>query len=92
MSNQLQILLDRFMGGARGNPPEAKAYEFLEALSEEGKLLDYSEQDWIEAGRSIGMSDDQVAAWMETAASWIDDTTEDGEYEPEPSFWAKGTR
>lgn len=86
--NQLQVELDRFLRGTRPNPPEAKAYEFLEALAEEGKLFDYSEQDWVEAGRSQGMTDDQIAAWIETAASWIDDTTEEGEFEPEPAFWS----
>lgn len=85
--NDLQAELDRFMRGARPNPPEAKMYEFLEALSENGKLFDYSEQDWVEAGRSYGMSDNEIASWVETAASWLDDTTEDGEYEPEPAFW-----
>ncbi len=86
--NQLQAELDRFMRGARTNPPEAKMYEFLEVLSEKGKLLDYSEQDWIEAGRSQGLTDDEIANWIETAASWVDDTTEKGEYEPEKAVWA----
>lgn len=86
--NKLQIELDRFLGGARSNPPEAKMYEFLEVLSADGKLFDYSEQDWVEAGRSQGLTDDQIAAWVETAASWLDDTTDGGKYEPEPSAWA----
>lgn len=88
MENELQKRLDRFLRSAHSNPPEAKAFQFLEVLSEEGQLFDYSEQDWIEAGRSLGMTDDQISDWIETAASWLDDTTEDGEYEPEPSFWA----
>ena len=86
--NKLQVELDRFLGGARSNPPEAKMYEFLEVLSEDGKLFDYSEQDWVEAGRSQGMTDDQIAAWIETAASWLDDTTDEGKYEPELAAWA----
>jgi hypothetical protein len=86
--NKLQVELDRFLGGARSNPPEAKMYEFLEVLSGDGKLFDYSEQDWVEAGRSQGMTDDQIAAWIETAASWLDDTTDEGKYEPELAAWA----
>jgi len=86
--NELKAELDRFLRGASTNPPEAKAYEFLEVLSSDGKLFNYSEQDWIEAGRSIGMTDDQIARWVETAASWLDDTTEEGEYEPEKAFWS----
>ena len=86
--SELQKKLDRFMKSVRTNPPEAAAYEFLEVLSEEGQLFDYSEQDWIEAGKSIGMDDDAIAAWVETAASWIQDTTEEGKYEPEPAFWS----
>jgi hypothetical protein len=86
--SELQAELDRFMRGARTNPPEAKMYEFLEVLSEKGKLLDYSEQDWIEAGRSQGLTDDEIASWIETAASWVDDTTDGGEYEPEKAVWA----
>ncbi len=89
MKNALKTELDRFMRGARVNPPEGKLYEFLEVLSEEGKLLDYSEQDWVEAGRSYGMTDDEVASWIETEASWIDDTTEEGKYEPQESVWAR---
>lgn len=86
--NELKQELDRFMGGARSNPESERLYEFLQELSSEGKLFDYSEQDWVEAGRAYGMSDDEVAAWVETAASWLDDTTEGGEYEPEHSAWA----
>lgn len=86
--NELQTELVRFLRGARPNPPEAKMYEFLEVLSEKGKLFDYSEQDWVEAGRSQGMTDDEIAAWIETAASWLDDTTDDGAFEPELAAWA----
>lgn len=84
----LQDELNYFLRRARTNPPEAAAYEFLEHLSEEGKLFDYTEQDWIEAGKSLGMDDDKIAAWIETAASWVQDTTDEGEYEPETAFWA----
>ena len=87
--NELKAELDQFMGGAKSNPPqEGRLYEFLQELSSDGKLFDYSEQDWVEAGRAYGMSDDEVAAWIETAASWLTDTTEHGEYEPEQTFWA----
>ena len=87
--NELKEELDRFMGSFRSNPPTEKLNEFLEVLSSEGKLFDYSEQDWVEAGRSYGMSDDEIASWVETAASWLDDTSEGGKYELEPSFWAE---
>lgn len=86
--NQLKEELDRFMGGTRLNPPTEKMYEFLQELSSEGKLFDYSEQDWVEAGRSYGMSDDEISNWVETAASWLTDTTDHGDYEPETSAWA----
>lgn len=89
MKNELLLELDRFMGGARSNPPQAKLYEFLKVLSANGALLDYSEQDWVEAGRKYGLTDDEIAAWVETAASWIDDTTDEGRFEPEPSFWGE---
>lgn len=88
--NELKEELDRFMGGVRPNPPEAKLYEFLEVLSEDGRMFDYSEEDWVEAGRAYGMTDDEVSDWIETAASWLTDTTEGGEYEPEHSFWGAG--
>jgi hypothetical protein len=86
--NHLQAELDRFLRGARSNPPEAKMYEFLEVLAEKGKLFEYTEQDWIEAGRSQGMTDDEISNWIETAASWLDDTTDDGVFEPELAAWA----
>lgn len=87
--NELKAELDRFMGGARANPGgEEKLYDFLQELSTEGRLFDYSEQDWVEAGRAYGMDDDEIAAWVETAASWLTDTTEGGEVEPEQSSWA----
>jgi hypothetical protein len=88
MKNALKSELDRFMRGARVNPPEVKLYEFLQELSAEGKLFNYSEQDWVEAGRSYGMTDDEISNWIETAASWIDDSTEEGKYEPEDAAWA----
>ena len=95
MKNELKRELDAFMvrsgerrGGVYPNPPVEKLYQFLEVLSEKGKLLDYSEQDWVEAGRSYGLNDDEISNWIETAASWVDDTTQDGEFDPEPSFWA----
>lgn len=92
MPNELLYELDRFMdsGGIRTNPPEEKLYEFLREISSEGKLFDYSEEDWIEAGRAYEMADDDIAGWIETAASWLDDTTEGGEEEPLPAFWAAG--
>lgn len=86
--NELKAKLDRFLRTARANPPTAAAYEFLEVLSSEGQLFNYSEQDWIEAGRSIGMTDDEISDWIETAASWVDDTTDEGTYDPEESAWA----
>jgi hypothetical protein len=88
--NELKAELDRFMEGTRSNPPTERLYDFLGDLSSEGKLFDYSEQDWVEAGRSYGMSDNEISAWIETAASWLDDTTEGGEYEPAHSFWSSG--
>jgi hypothetical protein len=88
MSNQLLTELDKFMHGVRTNPPEAELYVFLKYLSEKRKLVDYSEQDWVDAGRAYGMTDDEISNWVETAASWIDDTTENGKYEPEKSSWA----
>ena len=88
--NELKEKLDRFMGSVKVNPPTEKLYEFLEELSSEGKFFGYSERDWIEAGRSYSMTDNEIAAWIETAASWLDDTTEGGEYEPEHSFWGSG--
>lgn len=90
MPNELLQELDRFMGSVRANPPEGKLYEFLQELSTEGKLFDYSEQDWIEAGRAYELVDDDIASWIETAASWLDDTTEGGESDPEPAFWSSG--
>lgn len=90
MPNELLLELEQFMGSVRSNPPEEKLYDFLQELSTEGKLFDYSEQDWIEAGRAYEMSDDDIAGWIETAASWLDDTTEGGEEEPLEAFWASG--
>lgn len=84
----LQDELNHFLRGVRTNPPEVAAYEFLEHLSEEGKLFNYSEQDWIEAGKSLGMDDDKISNWIETAASWIQDTTDEGHEAPEPAFWS----
>jgi hypothetical protein len=90
--NELLLELNQFMdsGGIHSNPPEEKLYEFLQELSAEGKLFDYSEQDWIEAGRAYEMADDDIASWIETAASWLDDTTEGGQEEPEQAFWTSG--
>lgn len=89
MPNELLEELREFMGSVRRNPPEEKMYEFLQELSSDGKLFDYSEEDWVEAGRAYQMSDDEVAQWIETAASWLQDTTEEGTQDPEPSFWAQ---
>jgi len=90
MKNALKILLDRFMEGGRTNPPPKEEMDdFLQQLSENGQLFNYSEQDWVEAGKSVGLSDNEISNWIETAASWIDDTTEEGKYDPEPSAWAK---
>lgn len=96
MKNTLKRELDTFMvkrgerrGGVYPNPPMEKLYEFLEVISKEGKLLDYSEQDWVEAGRSYGLTDDDISNWIETAASWIDDTTDEGKFDPEPAFWGQ---
>jgi hypothetical protein len=86
--SELQKKLDLFLRSTRTNPPQAAAFEFLEVLSEEGQLFDYSEQDWIEAGKSLNMNDNEIAVWVETAASWIEDTTDEGKYDPEPSFWS----
>jgi hypothetical protein len=90
--NELLPLLEQYMGSVRSNPPEEKLYDFLQEISAEGKLFDYSEQDWIEAGRAYGMADDQISSWIETAASWLDDTTEEGKYDPETAFWVEGGR
>jgi len=94
--NTLKEELDEFMeergerrGGVYPNPPIAKLDEFLEVLSSNGMLLNYSEKDWVEAARSYGLTDDQAADWIETAASWIEDTTEEGKYEPEEAAWAR---
>lgn len=90
MKNQLKILLDSFLSGGRENPPSKEELsDFLQQLSENGQLFDYSEQDWVEAGKSAGLTDNEISNWIETAASWIDDTTEEGKYEPESAAWAK---
>ena len=90
MKNELKILLDRFLSGGRANPPsKEEMYDFLQQLSENGQLFDYSEQDWIEAGKSVGLTDNDISNWIETAASWVDDTTEEGKYEPSAAAWAK---
>lgn len=88
MPNELLQELNQFMGSVRSNPSEEKLYDFLQELSEDGKLFGYPEQDWIEAGHEYQMTDDDIAEWIETAASWIEDTTEEGEFEPELAFWA----
>lgn len=88
MPNELLQELDQFMGSVRSNPPEEKLYEFLQELSSDGKLFGYPEQDWIEAGHEYQMTDDDIAEWIETAASWIEDTTQEGELEPELAFWS----
>lgn len=87
MKNELKILLDQFLSGSRSNPPKEEMYDFLQQLSENGQLFNYSEQDWIEAGKSVGLTDDDISNWIETAASWIDDTTEEGKYDPEQAAW-----
>lgn len=94
MPNELLQELDLFMGsgGVRTNPPTEKLYDFLQELSADGKLFGYSEQDWIEAGQAYEMTDDDIAEWIETAASWIEDTTDEGQYDPELAAWATEPR
>lgn len=88
----LRDLLQGYLEAGEVNPPEEKedpAISFLRALSESGKLGGWTEWDWIEAGRSVGMTDEEIGHWMEAAASWIEDTT-DKSGNASPSFWVEG--
>jgi hypothetical protein len=55
---------------------EAELTAFTRKLSEDGELGEYTDEDWLTLSRKLGLSDDQYAALMEGAASWIVDEPE----------------
>jgi hypothetical protein len=84
----LTKLLHDYLGRApRRNPPTAELSSFLRDLSAAHELDGWTEADWVDAGRSVGLSDDEITEWMEEAAGWVADTTDhpDG---MEPAAWA----
>lgn len=74
--------------GHRHNPPpdgEDEITRFLREMDKAGRLHTFSEPDFFEVGKLFGLDDDQVAAAIEQAASWIENTEEiedDGLLEP----------
>jgi hypothetical protein len=60
---------------------------FLAELSGKyGGVPTFSESDWVALGRENDLSDEQIAALVEQAASWVEDTTDKYE-EIEPAEW-----
>ena len=72
----------------RANPQEDDLTGFLRLLSKEHELTGWSEGDWVDAGRSVGLTDDEITAWMEAAAGWVADT-EDTPEGMEPAAWTR---
>lgn len=74
----------------RMNPvtPVKEASEFLRQLDKSGELKTRSESEWVDVGRTVfDLTDEEITPWMNNAAGWIVDTSND----PggiEPAAWA----
>ncbi len=71
-------LVDEIDGGTRRNPQAdavGDASQFLEFLDITGKLKSYTPTEWQQAGKALGLTQDEINPWMEDGAAWIVDTT-----------------
>ena len=65
---------ERFKASSvRRNPSrgESETTAFMQHLSEEGILQDFTDVDWLKLAERLEMTDDQYAAMFEGTASWI---------------------
>lgn len=88
----LTTKLDDFLArrGPRSNPPASSREDalsaFLRHLAARRELTGLTEDDWVEAGRSQGLDDDEIAQWIEEAAGWVADTSREVPG-PEAASW-----
>lgn len=81
-----EMLRDYLGSHPRSNPPGSELTGFLQTLSRDHELAGWTEGDWVDAGRSINLSDDEITEWVEAAAGWVADTSDDPEG-IEPAAW-----
>ena len=60
---------------------------FLRELNRKGELRAWDEADWIQFGRGLGLTNEEISELVEQAAGWVEDTTEHGKLPPEPAAW-----
>lgn len=69
-----------------GSRKEDALSAFLRTLAAKRELTGLTEADWIEAGRSQGLDDAEIAQWIEEAAGWVADTSNKGPG-PDAAAW-----
>lgn len=67
MNSQLSAMVDHLL---QQNPPDEadSGTRLQQMIVQSGKV--FSEDDLIDAGRKLGMDDDQVSAFIEELVSW----------------------
>lgn len=50
---------------------ESELTQFTQSLAERDELKDFTDLDWLELSRNLGLDDDQYAALLEGTATWL---------------------